>query len=173
MNYYEILEVTNNASDEVIKASYKALVKKYHPDNVNNLSVSKDISLINEAYEVLSNPIKRKEYDKKIKVDNVKFNDNITLEKSENTEPYSNGKLGKLFKNIGKEIFNIIDQKNSEIQNAYFEGCGMNNYELVRHFQDSNIFERAGYTKVLEERGLLKKDKNGKYIPTKEFYYYK
>ena len=121
MNYYEILEVTNNASDEVIKASYKALVKKYHPDNVNNLSVSKDISLINEAYEVLSNPIKRKEYDKKIKVDNVKFNDNITLEKSENTEPYSNGKLGKLFKNIGKEIFNIIDQKNSEIQNAYFE----------------------------------------------------
>ena len=32
-NYYEILEVKNDASDEVIKAAYKALIKKYHPDN--------------------------------------------------------------------------------------------------------------------------------------------
>ena len=172
MNYYEILEITNNASDEVIKASYKALVKKYHPDNGNNLSISKDISLINEAYEVLSNPIKRREYDKKIKVDNTKFDDNINLKKNENAESYSSSKFGKLFKNIGKEIFNMIDQKNNEIQNAYFEGYGLNNYELVKYFQDSNIFKRAGYAKVLEERGLLKKDKNGKYITTKEFYYY-
>ena len=31
-NYYEILEVDKNASDEIIKVAYKALVKKYHPD---------------------------------------------------------------------------------------------------------------------------------------------
>lgn len=92
MNYYEILEITNNASDEVIKASYKALVKKYHPDNVNNLSVSKDISLINEAYEVLSNPIKRREYDERIKVDTTKFDDNINYEKNEKTESYFSSK---------------------------------------------------------------------------------
>ena len=32
-NYYEILEVTPEASEEVIKAAYKALVKRMHPDN--------------------------------------------------------------------------------------------------------------------------------------------
>ena len=31
-NYYKILEVHKNASDEIIKVAYKALVKKYHPD---------------------------------------------------------------------------------------------------------------------------------------------
>ena len=35
MNYYEILEVSVNASKEVIKNAYRALIKKYHPDSYN------------------------------------------------------------------------------------------------------------------------------------------
>lgn len=61
-NYYEILEISPSASESVIKAAYKALVKKYHPDNDNqrNLEI---ICQINEAYECLSVPEKKKIYD--------------------------------------------------------------------------------------------------------------
>lgn len=75
LNYYEILEITQDASQEVIKAAYKALVKKFHPDNINRKrDENRTIEEINMAYEVLSNPEQRKIYDmnlskKKIEVE--------------------------------------------------------------------------------------------------------
>ena len=39
-NYYEILEVSSNASQDVIKIAYKTLVKRYHPDNTNDASIN-------------------------------------------------------------------------------------------------------------------------------------
>lgn len=65
-NYYEILEINETASTEVIKASYKALMKKYHPDNYDNRNndvAHEKVIQINEAFEVLSNEDKRKQYD--------------------------------------------------------------------------------------------------------------
>ena len=65
-NYYEILEVNKNASPEIIEKAYKTLVKKYHPDlqedNLKNIYEEK-IKKINEAYDILSNSEKRKNYD--------------------------------------------------------------------------------------------------------------
>ncbi|MDD6489870.1 MAG: DnaJ domain-containing protein [Clostridia bacterium] len=77
MNYYEILEIDENASTEVIKAAYRALAKKYHPDTYrgSNASRDKNMSQINEAYEVLSDEQKRKDYDRKIKSQNKTSND--------------------------------------------------------------------------------------------------
>ena len=65
-NYYEILEVDKNASKEIIEKAYKTLIKKYHPDlQENNLKIKYEekIKIINQAYEVLSNSEKRKNYD--------------------------------------------------------------------------------------------------------------
>lgn len=65
-NYYEILEINKNASPEIIEKAYKTLVKKYHPDlQENNLKIEYEekIKKINEAYEILSNTEKRKNYD--------------------------------------------------------------------------------------------------------------
>ena len=65
-NYYEILEINEKASQEVIDKIYKVLVKKYHPDLQENIDTKtkyeEKIKEINEAYEVLSNPEKRLEY---------------------------------------------------------------------------------------------------------------
>ena len=66
-NYYEILEVSKNASKEIIEKAYKVLAKKYHPDlqqdeNKKQIAEQK-MKLINEAYEVLSDDEKRKNYD--------------------------------------------------------------------------------------------------------------
>lgn len=70
MNYYKILEVDRDASAEVIEKAYKTLVKKYHPDlQESNMKeeAEEKIKLINEAYEILSNPDSRAKYDMTLK----------------------------------------------------------------------------------------------------------
>ena len=65
-NYYDILEVNQKASKEVIEKAYKVLIKKYHPDaqiSSKKYECSEKIKEINEAYEVLSNPFLRSQYD--------------------------------------------------------------------------------------------------------------
>ena len=64
MDYYEVLEVSNTASNEDIKKSYRELAKKWHPDlNNNSVHAEEVFKKITEAYSVLSNPELRKEYD--------------------------------------------------------------------------------------------------------------
>lgn len=66
-SYYEILEVSRNASKETIKSEFKKLARKYHPDlNPNNKEAEEKFKEINEAYGILSNEDSRKEYDKKL-----------------------------------------------------------------------------------------------------------
>ena len=69
-NYYDILEVSQKASKEIIEKAYKVLAKKYHPDlqeTSNKSEAENKMKLINEAYDVLSNDEKRKEYDEQLK----------------------------------------------------------------------------------------------------------
>ena len=80
--FYEILEVSESASPEIIEKAYKVLAKKYHPD----LQVSGDkaqaeakMKQINEAYEVLGDSEKRSAYDLKLKTEREQ-------EKSENMQ---------------------------------------------------------------------------------------
>ena len=62
--HYDNLQVSRNASDIVIRASYKALLQKYHPDKFEDRSRAERISLIlNAAYAVLGDPVRRAEYD--------------------------------------------------------------------------------------------------------------
>ncbi len=65
IDYYKILEIQNSASEADIKAAYRKLARKYHPDlNPNDENAKKKFQQINEANEVLSDPEKRKKYDK-------------------------------------------------------------------------------------------------------------
>jgi molecular chaperone DnaJ len=63
-DYYKILGVTRTAADKDIKAAYRRLARQYHPDvNPGNKSAEERFKEINEAYEVISDPEKRKKYD--------------------------------------------------------------------------------------------------------------
>ncbi|MCF8086334.1 MAG: DnaJ domain-containing protein [Desulfohalobiaceae bacterium] len=63
-DYYQILGVDRNASQEEISKAFKKLARKYHPDlNTDNPEAEKKFKEINEAYAALKDPEKRKQYD--------------------------------------------------------------------------------------------------------------
>lgn len=62
-DYYTILQVNPRAEPEVIQAAYRRLAAKYHPDVNPSPEAVERMKLLNVAYEVLSDPVKRREHD--------------------------------------------------------------------------------------------------------------
>jgi len=62
-DYYDILQVSPKAEQEVIEAAYRRLARKYHPDVNRDPSAADRMRDLNHAYEVLGDPGKRAEYD--------------------------------------------------------------------------------------------------------------
>jgi molecular chaperone DnaJ len=64
-DYYEVLNVSRDATEEELKKAYRTLAKKYHPDlNPGDEEAEQKFKELNEAYEVLSDPEKRAKYDR-------------------------------------------------------------------------------------------------------------
>lgn len=73
--HYDNLQVVENASPEVIKGAYRYLSQKWHPDKNPNQreKAENNIRIINKAYEVLSDPIKRSEHNEWIRQEKAKL----------------------------------------------------------------------------------------------------
>lgn len=113
-DYYEILEVSSSASSEVIEKAYKALVKKYHPDlqPIDKKQDAEDkIKVINEAYDVLSNEEKKKEYDIRLKKQKLKEEEQKYANIKNNTQNGSSNYRNNTYNN------NANYQRQSSVKN--------------------------------------------------------
>ena len=117
-NYYEILEVDRKASPEVIDKAYKTLAKKYHPDLQNNSNSQNKMQQINEAYEILSNDFKRREFDEKLQKQSVSV-----------------------------EEYNKIIQENNRLKQDLKKVTSTNNISNLNQI-DSLQFARRYYSKI-------------------------
>ena len=158
-NYYKILEISENASPEIVKKAYTTLAKKYHPDlqeGTLKQEYEEKLKLINEAYEVLSNEEKKKEYDLLLLQD--------TIGKEKMTEDLINENI-----NLKKELNRIKNYNrtnsvyNYNIQDNLNTNCNSNqnidnNYESQVHFNEElqKAREKAyhdAYIQDLKNRG--------------------
>ncbi len=67
LSYYEVLDVPRNASVDQIKTAHRTLTKKYHPDVNKSPDTVHIFEMIQQAYEVLSNPARRMIYDRQLR----------------------------------------------------------------------------------------------------------
>ena len=142
-NYYDILEVNKNASPEIIEKAYKTLVKKYHPDlQENNLKsiYEEKIKKINEAYDILSNQEKRKNYDLFLKNNEIS-NDDYNNLKNENIN--LKNEINYL-KNNYKKNLNYNNLENNNINNNY-ENLNKINEEI------NNTLNKAYYDAYIQD----------------------
>ncbi len=114
MNYYDILGINQNASQKEIKNAYKKLIKKYHPDiyNGDKSFAEKKTQEINQAYDILSNPETKKDYDEQINYTPAEY-DNYTNQTYNNyynqysyTENMHDTVSDNIVKSINKLSFN-------------------------------------------------------------------
>lgn len=151
-NYYDILEISKNASPEIIEKAYKTLVKKYHPDLQENdlkIKYEEKIKKINEAYEVLSDSEKRKNYDFNLKNDEITiddynnlYNENINLKNEINILKNNLNNYKKNYNN------NSINNYNNNSDNAY---NSMNNIENKINQKINNAVNQAYYDAYIQD----------------------
>lgn len=173
-NYYKILEVSKDIDFSIIKKNYYRLAMQYHPDKNKNKKESEiKFKELVEAYEVLSNPLKRRQYDisiKKKETFNFDLSQNIynfskLFFSKENINKFQNiaGKLSSNINNIGINInFEVLlntflnNIRQEKYNNLYSE---FNNFKKfydydVKHNNEFDIKE-----KYYNKRNDLKKNR--------------
>lgn len=149
-NYYEILEVSHNASQEIIEKAYKTLAKKYHPDlqeDTNKKEAEQKMKEINEAYDIISNPEKRSSYDEE-------------LQRIENEKQY---KASRNYQNTNRSNDNIT-KNNPTTNNINQVQNNQANYIEYQQAQNDYIRQQEQIKFELEKQQAIEKAYYDAYI---------
>ena len=138
MDYYSILGVSQYAKYREIKAAYRRLALKYHPDRNSSPFSENTIKIINAAFEVLSDRDKRRQYDEK-----ATFN-NMTRKKKNQTQSYPSSP----HVNSSNTVYSDSGDSSSddEYQNTYVK-IGNRNETDVKSEKISSITNIFGKSK--------------------------
>jgi len=149
MNYYQLLNVDENATTQQIKKHYYQLAKEYHPDKTKGDPIKcEQFKLLSEAYSTLSNPKKRYFYDlKKLLRLNDKFNLNFTEEEYELLHSYYNKMMNLteikfiklLFTSLPQNLKESIKQKLTQILNSHNSNESVNTLIHLQNIKYINI----------------------------------
>lgn len=124
-DYYKILGINENASEEEIKKAYRTLAKKYHPDVSSEENALEKFKEINEAYETLSNKDKKYIYDS---TRNMPHQNNDTYYNRSYTNNFYYAKICPI-------CGSIVDVKSKFCTNCMFDFT--KEYEKERRYQES------------------------------------
>lgn len=166
---YEILQVSENASEEIIEKAYKVLAKKYHPDlqqEANKKNAEAMMKKINEAYEILGNKEKRVEYDNQLQAErkqeeantyttdtqkannnytNINYNTNVVNNKNQNNNfDYEAEKLRyekKLQQEELRQRKKMQENLNKEYENAYYNYLRSLGYKVKHKWTKQNFID--------------------------------
>ena len=188
MNYYEILRVERNATIDEIKKSYRKLALKYHPDKNKDESAPKKFKKISNAYNILSDPLKRKKYDhllnkkeRKNKEPEYKFNknfdpifDDIGLQESfkifndffKNNMFFDNGFFGKESPFNDPFFKNSLNQLNDPFNNQFFK----NNKNSFSSYSSTTISTIDKDGKIVTKESINVNNNGKKDSFQKEYY---
>lgn len=175
MDYYKILNVKKQATQEEIKKSYHKLALKYHPDkNDNKEDAEKKFKEIVEAYEVLSDENKRARYNISLKLneeykfelspDILKFSRYFFSQENINKFQDLAGNVNKEMNNIGlninlENVFNsfINNIRNGKYSNLYQE---YNDFKLFYNFEENNDKEYDDLFKNINIKNMRNNNNN-------------
>lgn len=111
IDYYKLFGVSNTSSSQEIKAAYRVLAKKYHPDLFKGEGGEEKMKLLNEAKDVLLNIDKRTEYDEQLRSFNI-FQERQQREQQKKAEREDQAREGK--EKAEKETKDHIDKVKAE-----------------------------------------------------------
>ena len=148
-NYYKILEITKDASDEEVKKAYKKMAKKCHPDKNrdNQEDATSKFKQISEAYQVLSDAETRRMYDKNVEEKNLYSNNYGFSSEEDNIDNFFNDNSDKnTYKNFGfdtskTELDELLEYLDSTNHNYSTENYFFEDRKVKTKEQNNGIFE--------------------------------
>ena len=162
-NFYEELGLKKHATKSEIKSSYRSLVKKHHPDAGGE---KERFLAIQNAWETLSDPLKKEKYDKQFISSNSSFNEELNIHWEDNFKTQKNSSAIKdlAVQNWIKNIFNPTNKLISQIIKPL-------NYEikaLSADPYDELLMENFCNYNLLSQKKIEKVDKiyNSKSVPS-------
>ena len=144
--HYDNLKVARNAPFEVIRAAYKSLSQLHHPDrNKDNPEANRIMRIINASYEVLSDPIRRKEHDEWIKKQESLEYHQYEEEQDEGDKKDQSTPIDFDLPSSGSCLFYELPKSIKEVLIQRAMGLRQDQYKIALH----NIIKNYIYTFVL------------------------
>lgn len=151
-NYYEILEVNPKASDEIIKKIYKIKIKKNHPDLFQGEKKKKAEEItkeLTEAYDILSDVQKRKDYDIELQNDT-----------QEDSQYYKYQTIISNLKEENEYLKNVIKSKNNMInefvQTTTNASQYKNDQDYHRYYREQENYENNKNTENISDKNYFR-----------------